>query len=108
MELNMKEFVYGSDRQYEMLKEMLEDHLCHVYRNCALPQSCSRPTARIGFEKEDSTYALYIDKGITCAKSSQPRNFRGWLSEGTLRFLEFTDMKEFLRSLKPLYEGERT
>ena len=60
----MKEFVYGSDHQYELLKESLEDHLCHVYSRCYLPGACSKNIARIGFEKEENTYALFIDKGI--------------------------------------------
>ena len=51
----MKEFVNGSDEQYAMLKESLNDHLCHVYKNCSYPQGCSKTTGRIGFEKEGDT-----------------------------------------------------
>ena len=99
----MREFVTGSDEQYGMLKDSLNDYLCHVYKNCAFPPGCSRPAGRIGFEKEGNSYALLIDKGITYAGSNAPSLFREWLSTGTLRFLEFTDMKEFLRSLRCLY-----
>ena len=99
----MKDFVYGTDRDYNQLKETLEDHLCHVYKNCELPPGCNRNTSRIGFEKEGDTYALFIDKGITYSKANAPRLFQNWLSEGTLRFLDYTDMKEFLRSLYSLY-----
>jgi hypothetical protein len=99
----MWEFAYGTDQQYEMLKESLEDHLCHVYPRCRLPRSCSRDIARIGFEKEENTYALFIDKGITCNNNRAPELFTDWLSVGTVRFLDFTDMKEFMRSLKCLY-----
>lgn len=99
----MKEFVNGSDQQYALLKDSLEDHLCHVYKNCAFPPGCSRPTGRIGFEKESDTYALFIDKGITYIGGNAPSLFREWLAAGTLRFLEYTDMKEFLRSLRCLY-----
>ena len=98
----MREFVDGTDRQYTLLKDSLEDHRCHVYR-CALPRCCSRENARIGFEKEDDTYALFIDTGITCSRNRAPQLFRDWLSAGTLRFLDFTDMKAFLRSLSVLY-----
>lgn len=99
----MKEFVYGSDQQYAMLKESLNDHLCHVYKNCVYPQGCSKPGGRIGFEKEGDTYALFIDRGITCSRKNAPSLFLEWLSSGTLRFLDYTDMKEFLRSLRCLY-----
>lgn len=99
----MREFVYGSDQQYEMLKDSLEDHMCHVYRNCFLPAGCSVGMCRIGFEKERDTYAVFIDKGITYSRDNAPRLFTEWLSTGTLRFLDYTDMKEFLRSLVCLY-----
>ena len=99
----MKEFVNGSDEQYAMLKESLNDHLCHVYKNCSYPQCCSKTTGRIGFETEGDTYALFIDMGITCSRTNAPPLFKEWLSTGTLRFLDFTDMKEFLRSLSVLY-----
>ena len=62
-----------------------------------------KSTGRIGFEKEGETYALFIDKGITCSRNNAPALFLEWLSNGTLRFLDFTDMKEFLRSLRCLY-----
>ena len=99
----MKEFVYGTDAQYEMLKESLRDHLCHVYEHCAFPASFNRSFGRIGFEQEEDTYALYIDKGLRCSSPADPRDFREWLSTGTLRFLDFNDMKVFLRSLSCLY-----
>ena len=99
----MIDFVYGTDQQYESLREMLNDQLCHVFKNCSFPTCCSTPNGRMGFEKEGETYALYIDKGITCSKRNAPRLFVDWLSVGTLRFLDFTDMKEFLRSLQCLY-----
>ena len=48
----MREFVYGTDYQYNLLKESLDDHLYHVYRNCSYPRCCSRESGRIEFEKE--------------------------------------------------------
>lgn len=99
----MREFVYGTDDKYSMLKNTLQDHLCHVYKFCSYPTGCSKTGGRIGFEKEGETYALFIDKGITYSGSKAPEAFREWLASGTLRFLDFTDMKEFLRSLKCLY-----
>ncbi len=99
----MKEFVYGTDGQYAVLRESLNDHLCHVYKNCQFPRSFSKPCGRIGFEKEGETYALHIDKGISCTHLRAAPLLREWLAAGTLRFLDFTDMKEFLRSLRYLY-----
>ena len=99
----MWEFVYGTDDKYDKLRETLNDHLCHVYKNCRFPDCCSRNNGRLGFEKEGETYALFIDKGITCNKRNAPGLFKEWISSGTLRFLDFTDMKEFLKSLRCLY-----
>ena len=99
----MKEFIYGSEQQYTMLKETLQDHLCHVYKNCVYPPCCSIPSGRIGFEKEGDTYALFIDKGVMCSGNHVPALFKEWLAAGTLRFLDFADLKEFLRSLRCLF-----
>lgn len=103
-DVGMWEFVNGSDQQYEILKESLDDHLCLVYHNCSYPRCCSKESGRIGFEKERDTYALFIDKGMHCSGNQVPALFCQWLETGTLRFLEFTDMKEFMRSLRCLYE----
>ncbi len=99
----MREFVYGSEAKYNLLKETLNDHLCHVYMNCTLPSCCSKQTARIGFEKGEISYILYIDKGISCSKITAPALFKEWLFKGTLLFMDFSDIKAFLRSLKCLY-----
>lgn len=100
----MWEFATGTDRQYAALRASLEDGLCHVY-NAAYPPGCSRGNGRIGFEKErEGTYALHIDRGLACFNPQAPELFRDWLSAGTLRFLDFTDLAEFLRSLRSLYE----
>lgn len=100
----MREFVVGTDEQYDMLRAMLEDHMCHVYSNCSFPPCFSSSNGRIGFEKEGETYALFIDKGMRCKKRRAPTLLREWLAHGTLRFLDFTDMKVFLRSLGSLYD----
>ena len=99
----MREFVYGTDQQYEMRKASLNDHMCHVYGHCIFPGCFNKNAGRIGFEKEGDTYALFIDKGIACSRRNAPQLLRDWLAAGTLRFLDFTDMKVFLRSLKCLY-----
>ena len=101
----MIEFVYGTDEQYEALKNMLEDNRCHLYPNSIFPSCCSIESGRLGFEKEmgAGTYALFIDKGITCSREGAPVLFKDWLATGTVRFLDFNDLKEFLLSLRCLY-----
>ena len=100
----VREFIYGTDYQYNLLKDTLQDHKCHVYKSCSYPPGCTKTGGRIGFEKEGETYALFIDKGVTYSGNRAPGLFREWLASGTLRFLDYTDMKEFLRSLKCLYQ----
>ena len=101
----MREFAFGSDEQYSMLRDTLEDNLCHVFETCIMPNGCITRVGRIGFEKEASTgaYAIYIDKGITCSNQLAPPLFIEWLSVGTLRFLDFTDVKDFFYSLRDLF-----
>lgn len=101
----MREFVYGTDRQYEMLKNALEDGLCHVFSRCALPASFSRTVCRIGFEHSRTTngYILYIDRGITCSDARADVTLKEWLSSGSLTYLDFNDLKEFLKGLTYLY-----
>ena len=48
-------------------------------------------------------YALFIDKGLTCSCPAASRLLKSWLKAGTLKFLDYTDMKVFLRSLTYLY-----
>ena len=99
----MREFVFGTEKQYKMLENDLEDHMCHVYPGCEFPRSFSQCKGRLGFEKEGETYALFIDKGIRCSSASASSLLLYWLAEGTLRFLDYNDMKLFLQSLKALY-----
>ena len=62
-----------------------------------------QPPLWIGFEKEQVGYALFIDKGLTCSCPAASRLLKSWLKAGTLKFLDYTDMKVFLRSLTYLY-----
>ena len=101
----MKEFVTGSDEQFELLKTSLKDGQCHVY-TCSFPSSFSKTSGRIGFEKDKISYILYIDKGITCTARKSPL-MNEWLESGTLRFLDFSDLKAFLKSLSFLYPAPR-
>ena len=100
----MHQFVYGTDEQYDNLREQLNDRMCHVFSHCMLPPSFSREVCRIGFEKEETTFALFIDKGITCRDAAAKPLLKDWLAKGTLRFLDYSDIKTFLRSLTYLYD----
>lgn len=102
----MKEFVYGSDTQFKNLKKTLQDGNCHVFNNCRMPPCCGGKLCRIGFEMSNGVYTLLIDYGIKCTKSSNTlvlMQFNQWLSDGELKFLDFNDLKVFLKSLSILY-----
>ena len=99
----MREFVFGTDRQFEELDQLLQDNKCHVYKCCSLPEFCTPKTARIGFEKNRSGhYIMYIDKGI-CAETDNS-DFKNLIEKGKIRFICIDDMICFLRGLQHLFE----
>ena len=105
----MREFVDGNQAQFDDLKQKLQDGLCHVFKNCELPACCSKRICRIGFEKRYDVYAIMIDMGITCFQTEggiQLLQFKQLLSEGELMFLDFNDLRVFLKSLEFLYHEE--
>ena len=102
----MREFVHGTQKQFDNLKKSLEGGMLQVYHNCKLPSCCSQRTCRIGFEKENGMYVVLIDNGITCSSCAFRRpmkQFRQWIEEGEIRFLDFNDVRDFFRSLKGLF-----
>ncbi len=102
----MRRFVEGNDAQFQDLKEWLQDGLCHVFKRCGMPDCCSIPVSRIGFEKDHGAYTLLVDKGITCSrrKGGIPLiQFKQLLSDGEIKFIDFNDLKVFLKSLSFLY-----
>ena len=104
--MKMRELIEWNDAQFADLKQRLQDGLCHVFKNCELPNCCDRRTCRIGFEKDNGAYILLIDSGITCSKlrgGIQLEQFKQLLSKGELIFLDFNDLKIFLKSLEFLY-----
>lgn len=101
----MREFVYGSDAQFSMLDQQLNDGMCHVFSECRLPDFCTPRQARLGFEKGQDGYVMYIDKGVQA--DGRNRDFKQLLERGEVRFICLEDMVEFFRSLKPLFEDSR-
>lgn len=101
----MRAFVFGADADYQWLRELLNDHLCHVFYHRAFPESFSKGEGRLGFEYDPNRrlYILYIDSGITCQRSDVPPLLSMWLQDGKLQFLDFNDLKQFLRGLGWLY-----
>lgn len=104
----MTEFVFGSDQQYNNFKTELQDEMLHIYHKCHLPACCSKSIASIGFEwnRSHGVYILHITNGITCSHSSNDvvvQQFREWLKRGQIIFLDYNDMKVFLKGLRVLY-----
>lgn len=97
----MKDFVYGTHRQFEQLDSLLSDGQCHVYSGCTLPEGCSPRSARLGFEKQGDVYILYIDKNITATVGSP--EFAQLLEKGETKFICLDDMISFLHGLQPLF-----
>lgn len=97
----MKEFVYGTQAQFDQFERLLSDGQCHVYRNCVLPEGCTPQTARLGFEKRGDVYIFYIDKNITSTVDSP--EFKQLLEKGETKFICLDDMISFLHSLQPLF-----
>ena len=98
----MREFVFGTDKQFEELDGLLQDNQCHVYNGCSLPECCTPNLARIGFERNcNGPYILYIDKGI-CTETDHS-DFKNFIANGEMRFICIEDMICFLRGLQPLF-----
>ena len=105
----MTRFIYKSDDDYKALKAALEDNCLRKYKNVQLPAGFNVPTCNIGIEKytyDNNSYVLSIDFGITCntaiLHNSHPL-FEKLLKKGELYFLDFNDLKVFLRSLSSIY-----
>lgn len=102
----MKRFVEGNDAFFNQIKKKVHGDVCYAFRNCELPACCNKRKCRIGIEKSHGAYVLMIDAGISCRKKRggiELTLFKQFLSDGQLIFLDFNDVKEFLRSLSFLY-----
>ena len=102
----MKDFAFGTQPQFDQLDQLLSDGMCHVYKGCVLPTGCTPKTTRLGFEKSNDVYILYIDKNI--ASTADNSEFIQLLENGEARFLCMDDMVSFLHSLQPLFAVNST
>lgn len=102
----MREYIFGNEKQFKWFKGMLDDHQCHVY-DCTMPPGCSPESSHIGFEYADGIYRIWIDYGITCNKRNDDdiylTQFKQFLQDGQIMFMDFNDFKDFLANLKFLY-----
>ena len=97
----MKEFVYGTDAQFQALDNELSSGKKYKFANRQLPVSCTPDVACIWFAKIDDVYFMYIDKGIITSADNQ--DFKAFLERGVTKFICLEDMVAFLRSLKSLF-----
>ena len=98
----MKEFAFGTPQQFQWLDNLLQDGQCHVFR-VALPHSCAPDHARLGFEKSDDCYRIYIDYSITTSDTTN-QDFVFLLQHGQASFTSLDTLITFLHSLQPLFD----
>ncbi len=97
----MREFVYGTIEQFEVLEQELSEGKKYIFANRTLPASCTPGAASIWFAKVDGVYCIFIDRGITT--SVENRDFKNFLERGEIEFLSLEEMISFLHSLQPLF-----
>ena len=98
----MKEFVLGTDAQYEMLKQSLMMISAMSMRGASfLPRSVAPLADRLR-EGAGGLCTFHRQRAHLQLPGSS-RLLKSWLKAGTLKFLDYTDMKVFLRSLTYLY-----
>lgn len=99
--LEMREFVYGTAAQFNVLDKELSSGKKYKFEGRMLPDSCSTDRACIWFAKIDDVYYLFIDKGITTSVEND--DFRFLLDRGETKFVCMEDMISFFQSLQPLF-----
>lgn len=97
----MKEFAFGTDKQFAALDQELSIGRKYKFANRKLPDCCTQNTACIWFSKENGNYCIYITNGITT--NSTLRKFNDFLECGKAVFPSMEEMKGFLHSLQILY-----
>lgn len=97
----MREFVYGTNAQFNALDQELSQGKKYKFANRRLPESCSPATACMWFAKIDDVYCMYIDKGITTTADNL--DFKNFLEHGETKFICLEDMVAFFHSLQGLF-----
>lgn len=102
----MHRFINADNLWYKQFKSELEDGYQRVFRNCSLPYCCSRTGVTIAVQKDHYLYRLSINGGVTCntdVKNLNVKLFKQLLKYGEIMFLDFNDLKMFLKGLRILY-----
>lgn len=102
----MKQFATGTKEQFDYLKASLDalaPDTMEVY-DCILPPGCTPEKSRIGFEKREEAYYIYLDKKDPIISRWRHPALDLLITEGTLRFLDFEDLAEYFHSLAPMWE----
>ena len=97
----MKEFVYGTEKQFAKMDEVLSAGTYLKFAGRTLTEKCRPASATLWFARKDGRYELYIDKGIETEETDA--GFRQLLENGYLSFASMEEMSGFLHSLQPLF-----
>lgn len=98
----MKEFVFGTDEQFNQLDRALSNGTFYKFPNRRLPDTCTPNSACLWFAKKGDIYVAYIDKGIVTSVNNE--NFKRFLERGETRFVSMDDMADFFRSFKSVFD----
>lgn len=101
----MKEFVFGTEKQFKALDNELSAGKNYKFANRQLPVSCNPATACLWFAKKNDVYYMFIDKGISTTLDN--RDLKSFLEKGEAKFICLDDLVAFLHSLQPLFAEEQ-
>lgn len=99
----MLRFINGDDSQWQWLRGQIQGALLS-FENIELPSTCRPQVVRIGFEYTPATaYILFIQKGIVYTGANPV--LAAFFEQGQKSFETFDDMRNFIVSLAPDFEG---
>lgn len=98
----MRRFSQSTKEDYEELDMILSDGQLHVFNNRELPVGCNPRKTRIGFEKEEGIYTLYVDTGVETNINNE--DFVLLLRNGELKFVGIDDLMSFFTATKVLFD----
>lgn len=103
----MHRLIRYTDDQFAALKRKLQDESRQeCLPHCKLPPCCDKPECTVAFEKGNGFYYMLISGGITCSKKGNNTTvlqFKQLLQNGSILFLDYNDLKTFLKNLTVLY-----